>query len=253
VIADVRVATGDYGGIAAMNGIGPQASSSERQMNVSEVTKSKPIEHVLIINGGAPHAFANGALNAMLSDVAGAVMLDAGVSFESVKAFEPFEPDIEVQRYLRADLIVYQMPAWWMGTPWPMKRYIDEVFTAGYGHLYAHDGRTPDDLTKRYGSGGLLAGRRYLISATWNAPESSFSDPMGLFAGQGVEALYFPFHKANQMLGLEPFPTFVVADVIKNPQITRDVERYRAYLSTLLVGKGGGVPSSLSCFPHSSH
>jgi len=200
-------------------------------------TNKTPVRNVFVINGGAPHAFAGGELNAMLSEVACAAITQAGATYEVTRAFEPFDPEVEVQRFLRADLIVYQMPAWWMGTPWPMKRYMDEVFTAGYGRLYAHDGRTPDDPAGRYGSGGLLTGRRYLISATWNAPESAFSDPAGLFEGRGIEALYFPFHKANQMLGLTPFPTFVFADVIKDPKVARDVRRYRSYLETILAGR----------------
>ena len=192
------------------------------------------VDHVLIVNGGAAHAFAEGRLNAMLADVAGEEAMSTGATYELTNAFEAFDPEAEIQRYLRADLIIYQMPAWWMGMPWPMKRYIDEVFTAGYGRMYAHDGRTPDDPAGVYGSGGLLTGRRYLISVTWNAPESAFSAPGGLFEQRGVEPLYFPFHKANQMLGLTPFPSFVFADVIKDPQIERDVERYRLYLRSIL-------------------
>jgi modulator of drug activity B len=46
-----------------------------------------------------------------------------------------------------------------------------------------------------------------MISATLNAPESAFSAPNGMFEGKGAEALYFPFRKANQMLGLTPLPT----------------------------------------------
>lgn len=199
------------------------------------------IKHVLIVNGGAQHAFAAGSLNAMLADVAGDTAASAGATYELTKVFEPYDPEEEVQRFLRADLIVYQMPAWWMGTPWPMKRYIDEVFTTGYGRLYAHDGRTPDNPDGVYGSGGLLTGRRYLISATWNAPESAFSAPGGMFEQRGVEALYFPFHKANQMLGLTPFPTHVFTDVIKDPKIDRDVERYRKYLTSIFEGCADAV------------
>ncbi|MDV3444045.1 NAD(P)H-dependent oxidoreductase, partial [Pseudomonas otitidis] len=35
----------------------------------------------------------------------------------------------ELQKFLWADVIVWQMPGWWMGAPWTVKRYIDEVFT----------------------------------------------------------------------------------------------------------------------------
>jgi modulator of drug activity B len=202
----------------------------------TDEAKTRRVGHVLVVNGGGKHAFAEGNLNAMLADVACTEARTAGATYDLTEAFEPFDAAAEVERYLRADLIIYQMPAWWMGTPWPMKRYIDEVFTAGYGSLYAHDGRTPEDPSGTYGSGGLLGGRHYLISATWNAPESAFSAPGGMFEQRGAEALYFPFHKANQMLGLSPLPTVIFADVIKAPRIERDVARYRLYLRSILEG-----------------
>ena len=73
-----------------------------------------------------------------------------------------------------------------------MKRYIDEVFTAGHGSLYANDGRTRSDSTQKYGSGGLVQGKRYMISATWNAPRQAFDDPSDFFEGKGVDVVYFP-------------------------------------------------------------
>ena len=48
----------------------------------------------------------------------------------------------EVEKILWADALIYQMPGWWMGAPWTVKKYLDEVFTAGHGSLYANDGRT---------------------------------------------------------------------------------------------------------------
>ncbi|WP_422917560.1 NAD(P)H-dependent oxidoreductase [Salinicola tamaricis] len=66
-----------------------------------------------------------------------------------------------------------------------MKRYLDEVFTAGHGSLYASDGRSRQDPSRQYGSGGLLQGRRYLLSLTWNAPREAFDSP-GDFSRGGV-------------------------------------------------------------------
>ena len=67
------------------------------------------------------------------------------------------------------DAVVWQMPAWWMGEPWIVKKYIDEVFTAGHGKLYTSDGRHRVDPTKNYGKGGLLNGKKFMLSLTWNA------------------------------------------------------------------------------------
>ena len=47
-----------------------------------------------------------------------------------------------------------------------------------------------------------------MISATWNAPQQAFDDPADFFEAKGVDAVYFPFHKANQFLGMTGLPTF---------------------------------------------
>ncbi len=35
----------------------------------------------------------------------------------------------EIEKYLGADTMIYRMPDWWMGKPWTLKKYIDEMFT----------------------------------------------------------------------------------------------------------------------------
>lgn len=139
----------------------------------------------------------------------------------------------EVQKFLWADVIIWQMPGWWMGAPWTVKKYIDEVFTEGHGSLYANDGRTRSDASRRYGSGGLLHGKQYMISATWNAPQQAFDDPADFFEAKGVDAVYFPFHKANQFLGMTGLPTFLAVDVMKMPNVDADVKRYEAHLASV--------------------
>lgn len=41
-----------------------------------------------------------------------------------------------------------------MGASWTVKKYMDDIFTAGHGILYASDGRSRSDASKKYGSGG---------------------------------------------------------------------------------------------------
>lgn len=76
-----------------------------------------------------------------------------------------------------------------------------------------------------------MQGKNYMISATWNAPQEAFDDPDQFFEGKSVDTVYFAFHKANQFLGLSPIPTFLCADVIKNPIIEQDIVHYNAHLS----------------------
>ena len=67
---------------------------------------------------------------------------ELGHEIRETRIDDGYDTDTEVEKFLWADVIVYQMPGWWMGAPWTLKRYIDEVFTAGHGSLYASDGRT---------------------------------------------------------------------------------------------------------------
>jgi modulator of drug activity B len=70
-----------------------------------------------------------------------------------------------------------------------------------------------------------------MLSLTWNAPQQAFDDPTDFFEAKGVDAVYFPFHKANQFLGMGPLPTFLCVDVMKQPNIEADVARYEAHLA----------------------
>ena len=123
------------------------------------------------------------------------------------------------------------MPGWWMGAPWTVKQYLDEVFTAGHGSLYANDGRTRSDASQKCGSGGLIQGKQYMLSLTWNAPQQAFDDPSDFFEGKGVDAVYFPFHKANQFLGMSGLPTYLAVDVMKSPNVPAAVAAYEAHLA----------------------
>lgn len=189
---------------------------------------------ILLINGGKAFAHSGGELNNTLHGVAVSTLKEMGYEIRETVIDQGYDLETEVQHYLWADTIVYQMPGWWMGTPWIVKRYIDEVFTEGHGSLYASDGRSRQDPTKQYGSGGLLQGHRYMLSLTWNAPLEAFDEPGNFFEGRGVEGVYFPFHKSQEFIGLEALPTFIANDVMKVPQVDRNKADYRDHLRKVL-------------------
>ncbi|CDF83084.1 Modulator of drug activity B [Pseudomonas knackmussii B13] len=188
------------------------------------------MKKILLLNGGKQFAHSNGQYNATLHEAAIAHLDRLGHDVRETFIDGGYDIEEEVQKILWADVVIYQMPGWWMGAPWTVKQYLDDVFTAGHGSLYANDGRTRSDASQKYGSGGLLQGKQYMISATWNAPQQAFDDPTDFFEGKGVDAVYFPFHKANQFLGMSPLPTFLCVDVMKRPDIENDVQRYLRHL-----------------------
>lgn len=189
------------------------------------------MKNVLLLNGGKPFAHSKGQYNTTLHEAAAAFFDRAGFDIRTTEIEAGYDVAAEVQKILWADVVIYQMPGWWMGAPWTVKQYLDEVFTAGHGSLYTSDGRTRSDASQKYGSGGLVQNKRYMLSLTWNAPQQAFDDPSDFFEAKGVDAVYFPFHKANEFLGMSALPTFLCTDVIKQPDIERDVARYQQHLA----------------------
>lgn len=187
--------------------------------------------HILVVNAGKALGFSKGELNAYLTQVAVETLTAMGHELKTTVIDEGYDAQEEVNKYVWADAVIYQQPAWWMGGPWILKKYIDDVFSAGTGILYKDDGRTRSNPDKKYGSGGVVHSKKYMISATWNAPQEAFDDPQQFFEGVGVDGVYLPFHKANQFLGMQPLPTFVCVDVMKAPHIEEDVARYKKHLA----------------------
>ena len=191
------------------------------------------MSNILIINGAKQFAHSNGELNDTLTELAHDVLVENGHHIKITRTDKDYDIAEEIQKYVWADVIIYQMPGWWMGSPWTVKKYIDDIFTEGHGVLYASDGRSRSDASKKYGSGGLIHDKKYMLSLTWNAPKDAFTDPYQFFNGVGVDGVYLPFHKANQFLGMQGLPTFIVNDVIKAPNVELYKTEYRQHLLAL--------------------
>jgi len=193
------------------------------------------MKNILLINGAKTFAHSNGQLNDTLTELAQEVLLDLGHQVQVTRADSEYDAKSEVEKFLWADTVIYQMPGWWMGAPWTVKKYIDDVFTEGHGSLYANDGRSRADASKKYGSGGLIHDKNYMLSLTWNAPMDAFNDAEQFFHGVGVDGVYLPFHKANQFLGMKTLPTFIVNDVIKAPEVEAYMAQYRDHLTQVFA------------------
>ena len=87
------------------------------------------MNNILIINGAKTFAHSNGELNDILTILAEEVLTELGHKVKVTRADSAFDPKEEVKKYLWADAIIYQMPGWWMGAPWTVKKYIDDKST----------------------------------------------------------------------------------------------------------------------------
>lgn len=190
---------------------------------------------VLLIN--AHHAYpgwSTGGLNAAAVAVARDFFTSRGDEVEETVVDDGYDVAEEEAKHLAADLVVIQTPANWFGAPWTWKKYVDEVFNLALANksLLTGDGRTRSDLAKPYGSGGLMAGRKVLVSSTWNAPADAFDNPLNpVFVGRSLADALSQITATYRFCGYEVLPDFGILDVFKNPTIADDLARYREHLA----------------------
>ena len=175
------------------------------------------MKNVLIINGHQKYdAIAEGNLTKQYIDAASEFCEKNGFTLRHSVVESEYDIKEEVEKLVWADYILFQYPVYWMGVPWITKKYIDEVFSAGdHNGLYINDGRTRSDASKRYGSGGLMQGKKYMLSLTYNCPTSEFSNKDGFFDGLSLDEAHVATHKTFQFCGAEPLETYSVHDIFK--------------------------------------
>ena len=195
------------------------------------------LKNILLINGHQPFPSSPGRLNASFSERGRQILETAGRNVRTVSTAQDWNIEHEVKNQLWADILLIQFPLNSMSVPWPLKRYLDEVYTAGMdGRLARGDGRTRSDLSKQYGSGGRMQGQHYMLSVTLNAPREAFDNPaQELFDGKSLDDLLAPVHINFAFFGLSALPTFAAHDVAKQPTIEDDFNRFEKHLQTHLL------------------
>lgn len=195
------------------------------------------MSNILILNGAQPYPFAPGGLNATLAKRAKDRLEAQGHEVRLTTVAEGYDVEEEVENHRWADTLIMQFPVNWMGVPWSFKKYMDEVYTAGMdGRLCTGDGRTAEAPKTNYGMGGTLTGKRYMISATFNAPREAFDDPSEpFFEGMSMDDLLRPVHLNAKFFGMSPLPSFGAFDVMKNPEIEADLSQFDAHLDKLFA------------------
>lgn len=196
------------------------------------------MKNIFVINAHEQYEFSKGQLNQTLTDMALEHLASAGYETQLTTMKDDWQVDAEIEKHQWADAVLLQSPVNWMGVPWSFKRYMDHVYSFGLdGRLSNGDGRTHSDPTKQYGTGGALAGKRYMLSLTLNAPRGSFNDPaQTLFAGKSIDDLFWPMHLNFRFFGMEALPTFACYDVMKAPDIDNDLAKYREHLTATFPG-----------------
>jgi len=173
---------------------------------------------VFIINGGQVFAHSGGAFNNTLTNWTSSFLGKNGFQFRITNINDDFDALAEVENFKWADIVIYHTPIWWFQVPNRLKKYIDEVFSAGHQNgIYASDGRSRRNPEVNYGTGGLMQSKKYMVTTTWNAPDTAFTLRGEFFDQKSVDdGVLFGFHKMNQFVGMNRIPGFHFHDLEKN-------------------------------------
>ena len=190
------------------------------------------MSNILIIDGHQPWPFAPGRLNSTLTKIARDTVTSMGHEAHITTVSDGWDTEEEIARHQWADVIIYQFPVNSMSVPWVLKKYIDEIGAHGLdGRLAVSDGRSAEAPDKNYGMGGRMQDTSYMLSVTFNAPEGAFNTASeAFFAGGSVDDLLRPVHLNAKFYGMRPLSTFAAFDVVKNPDIEADFDRFRAHI-----------------------
>ncbi|MBM17847.1 MAG: flavodoxin [Epsilonproteobacteria bacterium] len=191
------------------------------------------MKKAFIINGHHYYSFSKGELNKELARRIQEQLKAKGYECKYTHVDNEWNVEEELKKHMWADVIIVQSPINWMSVSWKMKKYMDEVYSAGMqGQLCKGDGRSKENPDGEYGSSGTLSTTKYMLSLTTNAPETSFNNPDSfLFQGKSIDDLWFFMHVNFRFFGMKQIPTFTCYDVLKNPTIEQDFERLKQHIN----------------------
>lgn len=196
------------------------------------------MKKIFIINGGQKFGHSGGKFNETISqETLNFFQNNPNFEVKLTDINHDYDPAEEVQKFVWADVIIYHTPIWWFQLPHDFKKYIDVVFTEGHATgIYSSDGRSSQNPAINYGTGGMLHGRKYMLTTSWNAPKEAFTLPQEFFSQKSVdEGVMFGFHRMNAFTGMTPLESIHFHDIEKNADVERDLKLYNQHLSEIFL------------------
>ena len=196
------------------------------------------MKNIFIINGSHPFAHSGGRFNETLFNTT-ISYFDTRKEFDVkfTQVGDNYDVKEEVEKFKWADIVIYHTPIWWFQIPFGFKKYIDEVFTEGHQNgIYTSDGRSRKNPDINYGTGGLMHGKKYILTTSWNAPKTAFTLENEFFNQKSVdEGVMFGFHRMNAFTGMELLATHHFHDMEKNADVPLELNNYSVFLNDLII------------------
>ncbi|KAM3099862.1 NAD(P)H-dependent oxidoreductase [Phormidesmis sp. 146-12] len=140
--------------------------------------------------------------------------------------------EVEQQKLLWADAVIFQFPMWWFSMPAILKGWFERVYAYGFAYgVGVHEGTRWGD---RYGEGKLM-GRRTMLSITVGGRLPHYIE-RGV--NGAMEDLLFPIHHGILWYpGMDVLPPFVVyqADRLTAEQYETVAQDYQQRLENLFT------------------
>lgn len=197
----------------------------------------KANQKVLLINTHLTYpGWTEGKLNDSFIEVAKNFFLTKGFEVLETNVETGYTPEEEVAKHLAASIVILQTPINWFGAPWIYKKYVDEVFNHGLQtqQLLRGDGRSNENPTSQYGSGGLMQGKKFMICATWNAPAEAFDNPtQQLMQGKGTADLLLNISSNYRFSGYDVMKDYNCFNIFRRDNISEDLDNYPTYLADI--------------------
>lgn len=178
--------------------------------------------------------WSEGVLNRAFQDKAKEFFISNGYQVLETYVENGYDLTEEVEKHLVAEIVILQTPVNWFGAPWIYKKYVDEIFNAGLfsKKFQEADGRSQEDPNKQYGTGGKMYGKKFMVSATWNAPKEAFGNPeQVLMQGKTTSDLFLNLTSSYRFVGYEIMPDYGTFDIFRDQKIESDLEKYPEYLA----------------------
>jgi len=183
--------------------------------------------NILVINGHQYWNSSPGKLNLSLMEEAISFFEEKNHSCKKTIVDKGYTVDDEVDKFLWADVILYITPVYWFDIPAGFKSYIEKVFSGGKTRLFKDDGRSDGG---KYGSGGLMNDKKYMLITTWNAPTKAFNNSYSfLFENKGVDDVFLGFHSSQKFIGMKKIPGINFHDVKKKPDFDKYANELKSH------------------------